>query len=101
MYLLYEKPSKAYLWGTSLITRDDTYCVVCICSHYFKLSQSVTIIVRLEKTLLYPGYAIVGQIIKFLSSQNICILKSYFWKLNLFSSFAKSEMKQMTNVAEA
>ena len=52
MYLLYEKPSKAYLWGTSLITRDDTYCVVCICSHYFKLSQSVTIIVRLEKTLL-------------------------------------------------
>ena len=66
MYLLYEKPSKAYLWGTSLITRDDTYCVVCICSHYFKLSQSVTIIVRLEKTLLYPGYAIVGQIIKVL-----------------------------------
>ena len=66
MYLLYEKPSKAYLWGTSLITRDDTYCVVCICSHYFKLSQSVTIIVRLEKTLLYPGDAIVGQITKVL-----------------------------------
>ena len=40
----------------------DTYCVVCICSHYYKSRQANNNCQIIERSLLYCDYAMVGQI---------------------------------------